>query len=219
MDAFADPAPHPNRPANASALVEELIEAFPNERVTVGELLHRLDGRAYGLLLLLTALPVCIPNIPGISTIFAVIMFVPAVQMILGRGHAWLPQRICRWSFSRQALNGALTAALPSLRRLERLAKPRWCVLVSPPLMPLWGAMTFVMAIVLALPIPGGNLPVGLTIAALALALLQQDGVVAVISGVMAAATLAIVFAIIRYGPTLLKELAVALEAIVLRIF
>lgn len=207
------------KPAKASDLLLELMDAFPNERVTIGEFLLRLDGRAYGLLLLLLALPMCIPNIPGISTVFAVMMFVPAVQMMIGRGHAWLPKRICAWSFSREALQSALKGALPILRRIETLARPRWSALVSAPTLPLWGVMTFIMAIVLALPIPGGNWPVGITVAAMSLALLQQDGLLAIISTVLAAITLAVVFAILRYGPKILIEIGQALDAIMSRIF
>ena len=65
---------HGGRPA--SELLEDLIATFPGETVSVGELIDRLDSRAHGMLLLVLALPMCVPNVPGISTIFGVLMLV-----------------------------------------------------------------------------------------------------------------------------------------------
>jgi hypothetical protein len=199
-------------PRRASVLLEELLAAFPEEKVTLGELLERLEGRAFGLILLLLSLPMCIPNIPGISTVFAVAMFVPAWQMTIGRQEVWLPQRARDWSFSREAMGKGVAASLPFLRRIERLARPRYCFLLRPPFMFFWGLMTLVMAFVLLLPIPGGNWPVGVTVATLALAMLQEDGVMAIVSLVFGAITLVTIYLIIRYGPRLLVEIGQVMD-------
>jgi len=100
-------------PPRASALLDELHDAFPNETVTVAELVDRLEGRAIGLLLLILALPVCIPNVPGISTIFGLLIIAPAIQMMLGGHRLWLPQRVRSWSFPREGLQRAIRAAVP----------------------------------------------------------------------------------------------------------
>ena len=82
MDQSAHPSqPHPR---STSELLQDLVHAFPNERVSFGELIDRLDLRAHGVLLLVLALPMCIPNVPGISTIFGVLMMLPALQLVLG---------------------------------------------------------------------------------------------------------------------------------------
>jgi hypothetical protein len=183
------PPPKPEGPARASDLLVELLDAFPNESVTVGEVLERLEGRAFGLLLLLLALPNCVPNIPGLSTIFGVMMIAPAVQLILGRGALWLPKRVRAWSFSRDILGSTIKAAVPLLRKVESLIKPRWHTLVSPPFTRLLGLQVLVMAFILILPIWGGNWPPGVTVAAVALALLQGDGRLALLSIPMAIAS------------------------------
>ncbi len=183
------PPPKPEGPARASDLLEELLDAFPNESVTVGEVLERLEGRAFGLLLLLLALPNCIPNIPGLSTIFGVMMIAPAVQLILGRGALWLPRRVRAWSFSRDILRSTIKASVPALRRVESLIKPRWHTFVTPPFTRVLGLQVLIMAFVLILPIWGGNWPPGVTVAAVALALLQGDGRLALLSIPMAIAS------------------------------
>ncbi len=194
-------------PATASALLSDLIQAFPEERVTVGDILERLEGQAFGLLLLLLALPNCIPNIPGLSTIFGVLMIAPAVQLIFGQEDLWLPRRVRRWSISRDALHMAIKGSLPILKRIERYVAPRWTFLTHPPFTQLLGLQTLMLAFVLILPIPLGNWPPGITVAATALALLQRDGRLALLSVPLAILSVAIAWAGVRIGFAALREL------------
>jgi hypothetical protein len=207
MDSPVSSPPPKSGPARASDLLEELLDAFPNEVVTVGEVLERLEGRAFGLLLLLLALPNVIPNIPGLSTIFGIMLLAPAVQLVLGRGELWLPKRVRAWSFSRDVLRTTIKASVPWLRRIERYIRPRWTVLVGAPFTNLMGVHVILMALVLMLPIPLGNLPPGLTVAATALALLQRDGRLAILSIPMGAISVAIAWVGFRVGWAALREL------------
>src|SRR5262249_7206823 len=138
---------------------EELHDAFPNPTVTVGELIERMNGRAIGLLLLILALPMCIPNVPGISTIFGALLIAPGVQMLAAGGKLWLPRRGRTWSFSRDGLQQAIKVAIPYLRRIEKFVQPRLTWLSRPPFTMLFGVQVLVMAFVLMLPIPFGNWP------------------------------------------------------------
>lgn len=184
--------PDDDRPPPTSELLEELLDAFPDESVTVGDLLHKLERRAFGLLLLLLAIPNCIPTPPGLSTVFGVLMIAPAVQLILGRGELWAPRQMREIKISREALQGAIKAALPMLRRIERFVEPRWSFLTRSPFTIFMGFQTLIMAGVLILPIFLGNLPPGLTVAAMALALLQRDGRLALLSVPMAVVSVGI---------------------------
>lgn len=215
MDSGTHAPPAKAAPPKASALLQDLLDAFPNESMTVGELLERLEQRAFGLLLLLLSLPMCIPNIPGISTVFGVAMLIPAAQMILGRQEVWVPKRLREWAFSREAVVKSITAALPILKRMEHLAKPRWSFLVDRPFMAFWGLLTLTMALILILPLPFLNFTPGVTMAIFAIAMLQEDGVLAIVSAVCGALTLAFAYVIIRFGPKLLIEIGQALDVFV----
>jgi hypothetical protein len=196
-----------------------LQDAFPYEQVTVGDLLAKLERRAFGLLLLILALPMCIPNIPGISTIFGVLMVAPAVQMVLGRRDLWLPRRVRAWSFSRDALQSAIKRAIPILQRIENYVAPHWTWLVRPPFTILLGLQALLMALVLILPIPFGNWPPGMTVAAMAVALLQRDGRLAVLSVPMAAISVGIAWAGMRIGFVALRELGEIVQSFALWVF
>lgn len=194
------PAPTPNLGAKidggrpASELLEDLIETFPGETVSVGELIDRLDSRAHGMLLLVLALPMCVPNVPGISTIFGVLMLAPALQMVFGSRRLMVPQRVREWRVSGEALRRTFRLAIPTLKRVEYLIKPRWSRLTRFPATILVGLQTLVMAFVLILPIPFANWPPGMTVAMTSLALLQRDGLLMLLTIPAAIASVASVY-------------------------
>jgi len=184
----------------ASELLEDLIDAFPGESVSVGELIDRLDSRAHGMLLLVLALPMCVPNVPGISTIFGVLMLAPALQMVFGSRRLMLPKRVRDWRVDCGALRRTFNLAIPSLKRVEYLIRPRWSRLTRFPVTILVGLQTLLMALVLILPIPFANWPPGMTVAMTALALLQRDGVLMVLPVPAAIASVASVYLGTRVG-------------------
>lgn len=76
----------------ASTLMSELADTIDGEHVYLGDVLDRLHGQGQGLLLLILSLPMCIPNIPGISTIFGALLIGPSLQLMRGRTSIWTPQ-------------------------------------------------------------------------------------------------------------------------------
>jgi hypothetical protein len=187
-------------------LLADLAQAFSGERVSIGDILDNLQGRAVGVVLLLLALPMCIPNVPGISTIFGLLILAPAFQLILGSNHLWMPRRVRAWTVPREALNGAIKGSLPTLRKIEQHIRPRWRVFIRPPFAQLLGLQTLLMALVLMLPIPGGNWPPGMTVAATGLALAQRDGRLALATAPLAAVSVGIAYFGYRIGVAVLRE-------------
>lgn len=178
----------------ASALLDDLAEAFPGDRVSVGEMIDRLDARAHGVLLLVLALPMCVPNVPGISTIFGLLMLAPALQLVMGSRRLWLPNRVRGWTVDGGALRRTLRLGAPALQRIEYLIRPRWWRLTGFPFTIFIGLQTLLMAVILILPIPFANWPPGVTVAMTALALLQRDGVLMLLTIPAAIASVASVY-------------------------
>jgi hypothetical protein len=170
-------------PPKTSELLKELRDAFPgDDSIAVRDVLARLDGRAFGLLLLILALPNCIPNVPGISTVFGIMLFAPAIQMVFGVGSPWIPKQVSELRIQPETFRKGIDFALPALQRIEKLVQPRLQFLTQKPFSIWFGIQTFILAAILILPIPGGNWPPGMSVAALAIALLQRDGLLAIIS-------------------------------------
>jgi hypothetical protein len=180
--------------------LQELTQAFQGDKISVGELVDSLDSRAHGVLLLILALPMCIPNIPGISTIFGILMIAPALGLLFGQRRLWLPRQVRAWTFPREGFNKALRVAIGGLKRVEFLIKPRLSFLTRWPLTSLVGFQTFLMAIVLILPIWGANLSPGVTVTLTALALMQRDGLLMLLSVPCAVGSIIWVYLFTKYG-------------------
>lgn len=173
----------PPLPPKTSALLKDLRDAFPGEDpISVREVLKRLEGRGFGLLLLILALPNCIPNVPGISTVFGLLLVAPALQMIFGAGMPWIPKRIANMHIQPGTFRRVIDWALPNLLRVEKLVQPRLQFLTQKPTTIWFGIQTLILAGILVLPIPFGNWPPGMAVATLAIALLQRDGLFALVS-------------------------------------
>lgn len=82
----------------------------------------------------------------------------------------------------------AFSRLLPMLERIEQLSRPRLFFLFGPVGDRLIGLVCTLLALVLILPIPFGNLLPAFAIGTLALGLFQRDGVIALI-GYASAAT------------------------------
>lgn len=185
--------------APASALMASLADTMAADRVSVGELVDVLQGRALGLLLLILALPMCVPNIPGISTIFGVLLIAPAVQLMRGRSSIWAPRQVRAWTVDARGLRSGLRAGAGILRRIERLTRPRLRALSRWPVSGLIGLQTLVMALVLILPMWGANFIPAVAVTLTGVGLLQRDGVATLLSIPVAAGAIAWVYLGAKY--------------------
>lgn len=183
------PSAEPDRDtasARISELVLELVSSSSEERITVGEIADGIRGRAHGLILFVLAIPETIPMV-GLSAILGVPIFVIGGYMVVFGSDVPLPRWLRRRSIKRSALEAGIERALPVLRRLERLSRPRWHALVARERAQ--GIVCLLMAIVLSVPIPGVNLLAAIGVAGIGLGLLQRDGAItaaAVLSSVLA---------------------------------
>jgi hypothetical protein len=74
------------------------------------------------------------------------------------------------------------------VKRFERILRPRYLLFTAPVFERLIGLVCLLLALLLPLPIPFTNIPVALPIAIMALAVLERDGVyalVGLVSGVL----------------------------------
>jgi len=165
-----------------------------SERVTLADMAAFLGDRSIGGLLLVLALPMALPvPAPGISVLFGVPLIVISAQLALGYRRAWLPGRIARRSVSRSAFSAIVDRMLPTLRRLERIVRPRAGWLAGPWARVPVGIICLVLAIIITLPVPLGHVVPGTAISVLALGLIERDGVAIALGILTAVCGLAVV--------------------------
>ncbi len=169
----------------SGALLPTLDRLFAGPRdstLTLAEFLQGLDTRSYAFAIAALDIINVVPTgIPWLSTVTGVPMFLLAIQYFLGRSSPSLPAFIGRRGFSRGRLQDFLGRARRRIERLESIVRPRhhWWVSGLPrrALLVTW----FLLIIVLALPIPFDNLIPALAILFFCLALLEGDGMMAIL--------------------------------------
>ncbi len=166
---------------SAAGLLGALAHAIdgPDDgRVTLAEIVRRLETRGYGMLLFLFAAPNLTPgpSIPGFSTIFALPLAVVAVQMALGVPHPRLPGFLGRLGLARPRARSILSQIERPLAAVERLLKPRWQALCGPAAQRAIGLVALVQAGLLLLPLPVLPLVPSIALIVLSLGLVAEDG-------------------------------------------
>lgn len=158
------------------AILRALARDTSRERISVGDLLETMHDRAFGALMFIFAFPNVLPTPPGTSTVLGVPLVFLTAQMMFGR-KPWLPKAIANRSMARKDFAAMTERAVPWLARAERLLRPRLMHLARPPVEYIIGAICFLLAVILLLPIPLGNMLPALAICLFSLGILGRDGV------------------------------------------
>lgn len=188
-----------------SDILLEVLTQEGAERVSIGELIDRLGDRAFGVLILLCALPNCVPGPPGVSTVTGTPIVIFSLQLLFGSPRPWLPAFLRRRDFSRAEFLKLVRVAEPWIRKLERVSRPRLGFLVDGMAERFAGLVVFLLSVVLILPVPLGNLFPAIAIGIIALALMEQDGL-AILLGYVAAS----ISSVIAFGGAMLAIFAIA---------
>jgi hypothetical protein len=170
-----------------SEVLQEIADA-PSERITINELSARFGGRALGALLLIFGILCLLPLPPGGTTIFGLPLLLLAPQLMMGARAPWLPQSLRCREIALDDLRSGLPRVVRWLRRIEALSRPRFIFLFGGVGQRLIGFVCTLLALVLILPIPLGNLLPAAAVCVLSLSLVQRDGLLALL-GYAAAAT------------------------------
>jgi len=200
----------PPPPLSAADTLRALADAKQGENITVDEILSALGNHAFGLLVLVLALPNAIPGpiIPGFSVPFAVAIILLSVQILQGRTRPLLPSWLRRRAMKRDRFRRFVDRADPVLRRFERWFKPRAARFLKqkgerPRAL---GLLLILFALVLALPIPLGNGPQAFAICIIGLGLFEGDEKVQAIGIVIGVGAMVINAAIVVAGVEMLHH-------------
>jgi hypothetical protein len=203
-------SPEARHPA-LSELLAQIAADETRDRVFLGDLLAVAGDRAFGALMFVFALPNVVPTPPGTSAALGLPLVLLAFQLLCGRRTPWLPRTITARSIARADFAALISRTAPLLRRFEHVLKPRLGLLVSPVAERLLGLALLILAVILFLPIPFGNMLPAAAICIVSLSLLEHDGLVALLGTVVGAFAVLIVwgalFALLRAGLVAIEHL------------
>jgi hypothetical protein len=177
------------------ALLDTLGRLFAGPRDTVLTLeafLKGLEGRSYAFAVLALDLPNCVPTgIPWLSTVTGLPMLFLLAQHFVGRPVPSLPGFLGRRGLPRGRLHDFLGRVRRPVRYLESAIHPRlegWVRGLPRRLLQVAWAL---MALLLALPIPFDNFLPAWAILFFCLALIEDDGVMALLGWLLTLFTVA----------------------------
>jgi len=180
--------PPPNGHVPTSIVLERLLAEAPPDHVSFGWIMERLEERSFGLLMFLLAI---VALVPGLSTLIGVLLAVPAYQMIVARRSPALPRFAAGRQLSTRRFAQAVRRIAPLLRRTEALIRPRWPTPFQTTKRVV-GVVILLLGLTLISPVPFGHVLPAFVIMLVALAYLEEDGVVLCIALILALISLSI---------------------------
>jgi len=194
------------------ATLERLFAGPRDSPLTIAAFLEGLETRSYPFIVAALVLPNCVPTgLPFLSTVSGIPMVLVVAQAFLGRTSPWLPDSVGRRAMARGRLQDFLARMRPYLERIEAAIHPRFSWWMTGIRRRLLHVACAVVIVVLALPIPFDNLFAAWAILLFCLALLAEDGAMAMLGWLLTAVTLAWTTFLLIVGPwvviSLLKSL------------
>ncbi|MCO5065538.1 MAG: exopolysaccharide biosynthesis protein [Rhizobiaceae bacterium] len=188
-------APKFRRPRRLSEVFAQLARDADGP-VTLDHICKSLGARAFAPMLVLFAGLNLLPLPPGSSAVLGLPLIIVAAQMVSGRRRTWLPEVLGKRSLSADQFRNLMASLVPRLARMEKLIKPRYW--------PFWrrqgerivGAIALFMAIVVTLPIPGGNWLPAFCTTLLGLSLLERDGLLFALGSLVGVVAMAVIVGI-----------------------
>lgn len=193
---------HPEAEITTSQRLAQLAESADGDTVTLRWILEQLHERAFGLFLLILALPCCIPFLYGVPQVVALPLMFISAQLLLGRTSPWLPERLGARTVSKAGLEKLSDRAGPWLRRIEAISRPRLAALTRKPLDRAVGVALVIFSASILVPLPGTNTVPGFAVVVVAMGLLQRDGILVILGGLLGIAWIA---SLIFAGATLVS--------------
>lgn len=173
-----------------SEILAELAADTRITTITLDDVLDRIETRAFGFLLIFLALPNLIPVPIGIGAVCGPLAAFLGLQMTIGLEHPWLPRWLRTRGLSRETMARFLGRLGRAMARIEKLCKPRWLFLTEGMGERFSGLVLIALGLVLSLPIPFTNLPLGGALLVTAIALSERDGVLLVACWLVTIATM-----------------------------
>lgn len=179
------------RPLHEKPSIADFMDSLPDkvegDSLSVRELLQLLRRRSLLLTLAVLTAPNMLPfiNALGITHVTGILMFFFTAQMIMGRESPWLPGRLLCYELQKKDLEKVCRRGAPYVSWMEKFIKPRFPAAVSAHLLPLYGLLLFTLTFILMLPLPFVNVLPAVLMMLILLALIQMDGVLALIGAIL----------------------------------
>ena len=165
---------HDDASQDLSRLLRRLADDGGEAGLTLHQIRDRLDERAYGLLILILAIPCLVPGLYGVPQAVGLIIILIASQLLIGREEPWLPRWVLNLRAKGKWLKAMADFAETRLGWIDRLSRPRLLMFAT-------GAgermaAVFMILATLTIVLPMTNTIPSIALALLSVGLIQRDG-------------------------------------------
>ncbi|RWX06789.1 exopolysaccharide biosynthesis protein [Rhizobium hidalgonense] len=188
-------------PGVATARLREMLElARGKGSLSIGEALEAMGPTSISFTILFLAIPALTP-IPGpFGMVFGTALALVSLQIAAGGRKVWLPAIVRNRQVSYATLDLVVGHAVPVIARVEKVVRAgRLAAFTGTKVQMLLGIPVFLLAVVIALPIPLGNILPVFSLVVLAVALMERDGLVTLIGLLFTAATIGVTVALLFF--------------------
>lgn len=164
-------------------------KADETDGIQLEEIFHVLSGKGYATLLVLFSFPFCLPvQIPGFSTPFGFLLCFLGLRIAFAK-RLWWPKWILEKKLKSSQIKSLSQHIIKRVIFFKKIIHPRMGFLTTNPiLIRLHGLLVFVLSILLSLPlpIPFSNMLSAIPILFIGLGLLEDDGLMIILSYLLA---------------------------------
>jgi len=171
---------------NFTGLLDCLVKETSGEKVTLGQLMHIVERRSFGAVILLLGLIAVSPLtvVPGATWAVAVVTLLFSIQLLFAMKHPILPKKLLQLELSRDRLQSFVNASRKMAHTADKLTAPRLDLLTKPPFI-VGVALICVASALVTFPlglIPLGPVLPGISILLMGIGLTARDGVFLLLS-------------------------------------
>ena len=185
-----------------SDVLQDVVDKNNNDNITLGEIKQALHERGFGFLMLVFALPLCVPVPlpPGFTFIPSLPLLAFALQLLSGMDSPWLPKWAGNIKIKRATLAAVALKSSPLLKKIERILRPRFSFASSKTGEKIVGLFATIFSISIAVPLPLTNFIPATGIALMSLGLLSRDGIVVILGMLVGCAGVTLTTLIVLLG-------------------
>jgi hypothetical protein len=169
--------------------------ADKHDSVSIKKILEILSGKGRLLILMLLALPFCLPiPLPGMSIPFGLLIAFFGIRMAFGQG-IWLPQKILSKKVKTSHVKKIAHKTLKLVRKMQAWTHPRLQWMCVHPIMKVINGIVICLvglALAIPIPIPFSNITAAWSIFIICFGIIEDDGVFTLIGYLMFLITIVI---------------------------
>jgi hypothetical protein len=178
-----------NEKESLSYVLDSLLMQAKGNPMSLRDICEILSGKGYAIMFIVFSAPLCPPiTLPGISTPLGLLLGFLGLRLAFSK-KLWWPERLLMKTMSYSRLEYIVQKTQYVAKKLQKILYPRLSFLATHPMLHcVHGLIIFVLAMLLAmpLPIPATNTISALPIFCMGLGLLEDDGIAIIIAYLLA---------------------------------